>query len=230
MALPQIPIPDESVALPPAIRQVLSAHDWTSTTVRLTALADHKRKRLFLQGVRGGAWPGGRESKDLVEEVYEKFFEGKRQWRGLLEAWNQRETKILTQELEQRLHQIIDDTLHSAVCSTLNHVAESRENRLRLVPTNHNNAAQEEDSIAERHYSLDNPESQMMRREKDYLVYRFARSLEDPLLQKYVYLAIADLKPLEIAAQLDIPTKEVYNMRKRLQTQWRAFVRNQGFS
>ena len=99
---------DESIA---KVREAIAGTDWNDLWPRLLLFATKRCNRLFWRGQQGDPVPGGLEPGDIVLKVVEQALSGERRW-------NDKDSFYVF--------------LCGSIASSLNHIAESAENRSTL--------------------------------------------------------------------------------------------------
>lgn len=192
------------------VLNLLDQHPWEDTIRRLNAYASNKTRRLFWRSIYGGHLPKGKEVVDVVQQAIEKVLSGKRKW-------------------DPDIHPDLYEYLKSVIDSDLNHLADSKDNKLtrsetKLVSGTDCEGNENEISFFDLRPSeqLD-PAEDLLQQENEDLAYKFVwnfhESLADkPRLQKIVECMLDDIdKPAEIAEQLGEHVNDIYNARKQLQ-------------
>jgi DNA-directed RNA polymerase specialized sigma24 family protein len=154
-----------------------------------------------------GHMPSGNEAADVVLEAIEDVLAGTRAWNPSTQP-----------DLFAHLRSIVD--------SKLSHLVESKANR--SIRSEATLSTKDDDEhlttlVAQFPDSAPSPDQTVLQAEEEQLAEEFFWGFfeylkDEPLLQKVSECIVDGInKPAEIAARLEVPPKEVYNVRKRLQ-------------
>lgn len=191
----------------PDVLQAVEDQLTDEVVTRLIAHAQHKRQRLWWQGIRNGEMPEGIEPSDIIARAVEKTLTGKRRW-----------DPSKNPDLYAYLTSVVD--------SDINHAAESWANQyLRTASSLRPDGDDDQggsylDGLSAR---TPNPEQLALAAEGEKASEEFLLGLlenleDDPLLYRMVELITFDdiNKPADLAARLEKKTKDINNARKRL--------------
>jgi hypothetical protein len=202
--------------VPQEVLQALGDQLTDEMITRLAAYATAKKNRLYWQSIRGGAMPEGLEPDDVVQNAVKKILTGDRRW-------------------DPSKHPDLFEYLtRSVIDSDMNHAAESWTNRhLKNESALTAKAVDQEDSsyFSRLESSQDDPETQLSAEEEaeasDQFLWDLLDDLGDDALLRGMVECIIDGtgKPREMAAALDVTTKEINNAKKRLKRRIDRFQR-----
>lgn len=200
--------------------KLLEETDWDSITLKLTKYAILKIERLSW---RYGKFPKGLTAEDMVQEAIASLFEGKRNW-----------NHTRNPDLFEYLKSVID--------SKVSHLYESKEYKLtQPFPTTEEGQDVEElldkadptsDHAIYLTPSSNNPEDALLEKEKikrdEAAVNAFFEAIHgEKDIEKLASLIMDGyVKPSEIAKQMGVEVKEVYNLQKRFRRKCKEFTTN----
>lgn len=209
-----------STKVPEKVLIILAEQPWEEITSRLTYHALKESKQLYWQGLFNGVFPGGLEAQDIVNRAIEKVLTGERNW-------------------NPDTHPDLIYYLKGVIDSDLNHLAESKENRLLRSESVLSDALDCDEDAPKTGYfdklstSIPHPEEILIQKElekkSDEFLWKLYDFLNDDfLLQKIVECIIDGIdKPSDIALTLSIPVKDIYNFKKKLQRRLEEYWKKQ---
>lgn len=185
---------------------------WKDTIKRLTFHASRKLERRRWRGVRGGPAPGGHQAVDIVQGICAKVISGRRRWNP---------------SRHPELFVYLRDQVDSEISNLVNSLDNRRVERL-VAPTGDDGDEQAVDPLD----GGPSPEDLVVSTQRESQAEEFALGFIDHLDGKTDLLETVgvildsgdDAKPAAWADRLHVTAEEVYNRRKRLKRELKAYM------